>query len=248
MALRDELIRQGRMLFRWRTYLPLLFVPVFLVGLGSAERLERAAGDAVDDVYDWACVAISLVGLGWRAFVSGTVPHGTSGRNTRRQKAAVLNTSGAYSVVRHPLYLGNFLVFLGVLMSPGVPWLVLVGCLSYMAYYERIMLVEEEYLGEVFGTAYRVWSDATPAFLPRWSNWRPPELPFCARAALKKEYATLLGVAVTFAVLDHVEDWLAGVPVTLERDTVVPALIVTAFCLLVRLLHKHTRALHVPAR
>ena len=32
----------------------------------------------------------------------------TSGRNTHDQVADSLNTSGIYSIVRHPLYVGNF--------------------------------------------------------------------------------------------------------------------------------------------
>lgn len=48
----------------------------------------------------------------------GQVPKGTSGRNTSQQVADTLSTDGVYSVVRHPLYLGNFLMCMGVSMMP----------------------------------------------------------------------------------------------------------------------------------
>ncbi|MGB8874133.1 MAG: hypothetical protein WCC75_12145, partial [Desulfobaccales bacterium] len=44
----------------------------------------------------------------------GLPPRGTSGRNTQGQVAETLNTTGIYSLVRNPLYLGNFLIWLGL--------------------------------------------------------------------------------------------------------------------------------------
>ncbi|MGC9453013.1 MAG: methyltransferase family protein, partial [Oceanipulchritudo sp.] len=51
---------------------------------------------------------------------------GTSGRNTKQQVAYSLNTTGFYSVVRNPLYLGNFFMYLGIALFTHHWWLVLV--------------------------------------------------------------------------------------------------------------------------
>ena len=53
----------------------------------------------------------------------GFTPRGTSGRNTKEgQVAESLNTLGMYSMCRHPLYLGNLLMWLGIVMYMGHLW------------------------------------------------------------------------------------------------------------------------------
>lgn len=67
-----------------------------------------------ESTWAWSCIAVSLFGLLIRAVTIGFTPKGTSGRNTKEgQVAEVLNTKGIYSVVRHPLYLGNYFMWLG---------------------------------------------------------------------------------------------------------------------------------------
>ncbi|NLL27934.1 MAG: DUF1295 domain-containing protein [Bacteroidales bacterium] len=47
------------------------------------------------------------------------IPKGISGKNTEKQIADFLNTKGMYSIVRHPLYLGDFLMWLGLFIYIG---------------------------------------------------------------------------------------------------------------------------------
>ena len=115
---------------------------------------------------------VALAGLGVRAYVAGHVPQGTSGRNTRSQICEGLNTDGAYSMVRHPLYLGNFLIWLGVALVPRSAWLLLLVTAAFWIYYERIMYAEEEFLRNKFGERYLFWArthtrvPAQPSALP----------------------------------------------------------------------------------
>ena len=102
MTYHEKCIAAGNRLFRWRSYLPLALVPLALLAL-------REAGAPAGGTQLWrlGCLGLSLVGFAIRCVTKGTVPKGTSGRNTKRLKAAALNTTGMYSVVRHPLYLGD---------------------------------------------------------------------------------------------------------------------------------------------
>ena len=102
------------------------------------------------------------------------MPKDTSRRNTGRPQAETLNTTGLYSVVRHPLYLGNYLMWLGVALFPGAWWAPVIVSLVFWLYYERIMFAEEEFLRRQFGEHYTAWAAATPAFLPRLGRWRSP--------------------------------------------------------------------------
>ena len=251
MTLRDEFRRQGETLFRFRGWTFLAALALFAVALRDSEWIEQRFGDTADDVYDFACLGVSLVGLALRVFVAGMVPGRTSGRNTRKgQVADALNTTGPYSVVRHPLYFANFLIGFGLALAPGSPWFALVMVLGFALVFERIMLAEEEFLRSRFGARFAEWASRTPAFLPNPSLWRPPALPYSARTALKREYLTALEILLIFAVLDYAEDAIASglEAVRWEPETTIAALAGGAAALVVRFLRKRTRVLHVAGR
>ena len=208
MALRDEMARSGRYLFRWRSYLPLLFVPILMAALANYDR--PGGSSALDLLWEGFCGAIAAAGLLLRALTVGYVPAHTSGRNTDRQVAEVLNVSGMYSVVRHPVYLGNFLIWLGVVSFARTGWLVLVAVLAFCIYYERIMLAEEDFLRERFAGEFEDWAARTPAFIPALGRWIPPDLPFCWRTVLSRENSTLLATVVIFFLLEVAGKFFAG--------------------------------------
>jgi len=204
MALQDEMVRQGTWLFRYRSYLPLLlFAVVFPVAATAPHPPSTLRAERGWEVF---CLATSLFGLAIRAYVAGTTPRGTSGRNTRRQAAETLNTTGLYSVMRHPLYLGNFFIWIGVAMLPRLWWLACLVALVFWLYYERIMAAEEAFLRSRFGEAFEEWAVRTPAFVPALRQWKPAALPFCARAVLRREYSGLFGVLVALAAVDSLGD------------------------------------------
>ena len=205
MTIHNELKKQGNWLFRWRSFLPLLILPIMLVALQESEYLERVLG--VDDLF-WEifCLLVSLTGLAIRCLTIGYTPKGTSGRNTKSQIAEVLNTTGMYSVVRHPLYLGNFMIFLGIVLFIQVWWFVLIAVLAFCIYYERIIFAEEEFLREKYGAPFLEWAEKTPAFLPKFKKWQKPVLPFSFRNVLKKEHTAFFVITTSFPVLDFLED------------------------------------------
>ena len=82
-----------------------------MVGLTSFTYLGQR--HVINEAWQMLCISVSFLGLFIRIVTVGRAPIGTSGRNTREQVANTLNTTGIYSLVRHPLYLGNYLVFLG---------------------------------------------------------------------------------------------------------------------------------------
>jgi len=199
MALWDECERVGNWFFRWRSYLPLLLLVLFLLTLYD---LAQVPGSTVPGrVWELFCLGISGLGLFVRILTVGFVPRGTSGRNTRNQVASVLNTSGMYSLVRHPLYLGNFLMWLGIALFLGVWWLTLIFCLTFWLYYEKIMYAEEVFLQEKFAESFQTWAARTPLFIPRLRGWQAPTLEFSWRSALKREYASFFAMISIFFTL-----------------------------------------------
>ena len=203
MALREEFEDSGKWLFRWRGYLPLaLFVPV-IAGLSNS---AGAGVQRIDALWEAICVAVSLVGLAVRIATVGHAPGGTSGRRTVGGPSAIaLNTSGLYSVVRHPLYLGNYFQWLGVAMLPGNPWVVVTISLIFWLYYERIMFAEEEYLRRSFPAEFVAWSAQTPAFIPDVARWKTAALPFCWRTAIQREYSGVFALVAAFAFVSMLD-------------------------------------------
>ncbi len=103
MGQKLDAARLGMVLFRWRSYLPLLLFAILVPALRDFRYpLDNAVADCL---WELLCLSLAFAGLAVRCHTSGTVPAGTSGRNTKRQKASVLNMTGWYSVVRNPLYL-----------------------------------------------------------------------------------------------------------------------------------------------
>jgi protein-S-isoprenylcysteine O-methyltransferase Ste14 len=205
MALQEELEKQGNWLFRNRSTLPLIvvFAGIF-VFIWTEYHPENywLKNEDIRHYVTWFCILISMIGLAIRVFTVGYTPANTSGRNTANQLADELNTTGIYSVVRHPLYLGNFFMWLGPVVLTGQLWFVAVVCLFYWVYYERIMFAEEQFLRRKFGEVYTSWAAKVPAFIPEWGKYVKSALPFSWKKVLKKEKNGLVNVFAIFCLMD----------------------------------------------
>jgi protein-S-isoprenylcysteine O-methyltransferase Ste14 len=82
------------------------------------------------------------------------------------QKTRSLATTGVYSYVRHPQYIGFILVMFGFLLQwPTVLTLAMFPVLVWM--YIHLAHVEEREAIAEFGDAYRDYAARVPGFLPR---------------------------------------------------------------------------------
>jgi protein-S-isoprenylcysteine O-methyltransferase Ste14 len=246
--LKKEFVKQGNWLFRWRSYLPLLILPILFLAIRETEHSEQFLGQTLDYYYKIFCILVSILGMVVRFMVIGFVPKGTSGRNTRQQVANTLNVSGMYSLVRHPLYLGNFLISLGIVMFVEVWWFVLIYMLAFWIYYERIMFAEEEYISEKFGESYLKWSENTPAFIPKFSGWKSSSLHFSVKNIIKREISGFLAIIVSFTLLDFIEDIISTGIIKIETSSKIVLSIGLLVFLLVVILIKKTRIFSVDGR
>ncbi len=205
MALQEEMEKQGIWLFKYRSFLPLIILFIGTVLYIRTEMYPETfilEGTSYEIYFEMFCLLISLAGLGVRIGTVGYTPKNTSGRNTSQQVADTLNTTGMYSLVRHPLYVGNFLMWLGVGMLTGNFWFVIVFCFFYWVYYERIMFAEEQFLRRKFGQQYLEWSKDVPAFIPNFKNFKKSNLDFSWKKILKKEKNGLFALFLIFLIFD----------------------------------------------
>lgn len=89
------------------------------------------------------------------------------------RKDSTLTVAGPYAHVRNPLYVGSFLVGLGVTIAGGVALFVVLFLTFYLLVYSRTALVEARFLEDRYGEAYRSYAAQVPLFIPRASPWRP---------------------------------------------------------------------------
>jgi len=192
--------------------------------------------------------AVSMFGLLIRGYTIGRTPFGTSGRNTRNQVAESLNTTGIYSMLRNPLYLGNFFMMFGVVMSIRIWSIGLIFILVFWLYYEKIILTEEHFLKSKFGETYISYANQTPAFVPSFKNYKSSHLPFSFKNVLKREYSGFFGVICTFTALDLLSNIIVLKKVALDKVWIIIFIIGLAIYLTLRTLKKKTKLLHVEGR
>jgi protein-S-isoprenylcysteine O-methyltransferase Ste14 len=241
MPLQEEFEEIGNRFFRWRSYLPLFMGALFIAALLSYRH--PLAAPRPGPAWQMGCLLVSMIGLLLRFYTVGFAPRGTSGRNTRGQVAEVLNTSGMYSIVRNPLYLGNFLIWLGLALFIQVWWCTVIVVLCFTLFYERIIFAEEKFLREKFGAAFVDWAVKTPAIIPQFRNWRPPELAFSWKSGFKREYSSFFAMIASFTALAIIRDSLQAGKISLDQTW----LMIFAFGLIIyltlRTLKKKTQLL-----
>jgi protein-S-isoprenylcysteine O-methyltransferase Ste14 len=281
--LKNEMPRRGQWLFVRRSFVPLLLLPVIALVLAEdrvGEFLSRyvsfeftgrhaAQPKQWEYVWDGTCLAISMIGVVVRAIAVGYAAENTSGRNTREgQRADELNTTGLYSLVRNPLYLGNLVITLGVLFTVRSWELVAIFILAFFLYYERIIFAEEAFLEGKFGDAYREWAAATPCLLPRifpcrgaplpphppagtaepkWRygvvRWVRPPRRFSWRRAVRSEYQSVFGIVVAILAIKLGRDFLEGRPFEIDPVRGIAFVAAAALYVVVRTIKKRTRLL-----
>lgn len=104
----------------------------------------------------WPGAVLAGLGIAVRLWASGHV-----------KKDRELATGGPYALVRHPLYLGNHLLFVGFCLASGLWWSALVWLVVTLLYYPPAIRHEDAKLESLFGEAWRAWHSVTPAIVPR---------------------------------------------------------------------------------
>lgn len=250
MALQKEFELQGNWLFRWRSFLPLT---ILLLGMTEFIQTIHKSGILFSTIvshwhlYEAICLFVGLLGAAVRIYTVGHTPVGTSGRNTTLQVADSLNTTGVYSVVRHPLYLGNFLMWLSLALLTCSDGFVVSFILAYWLYYERIMYAEEQYLIGKFGDSYLRWAGRTPAFIPDFRKFVPSRLPFSWKKVVKKEKNGVFALFFLFSLFDGVAAWQSNL-IFVNRYLLGCTIISGVAYVILKYVKKHTHLLDEKGR
>ena len=155
-------------------------------------------------VWNATGLCVLLLGQGLRVWAAGCM--GSAGRS-KRLKAATLLTAGPYAYMRNPLYLGNFLLCLGVMFFTESSLLLLLSGLIFWVLYLPLVSVEEEFLQEQFGADYLAYRQTVPRIVPRFTAAKQEPGAF-RWSNLRKEYHSVTGVISAVTAIKAIE-WQA---------------------------------------
>src|SRR5690606_27215604 len=140
----QEMARSGKRLFFVRGLYIYTIIAVGAVIVWCTGISGPFADAQANCAWFWLAFAAAASGALVRVVTSGFAALGTSGRAKVAAEAMELNTTGPYSLVRNPLYVGRILNFTGIAMLTG-SWVygAIVFLLAILVY-ERISVYEEE--------------------------------------------------------------------------------------------------------
>jgi protein-S-isoprenylcysteine O-methyltransferase Ste14 len=185
------LVRLGAWTFRQRSWLPVpLGLAVVTLRTGSVEGLWPIVTG----------VALILVGELLRLWAVRHI--GTISRTRTSTRQGPLITSGPFRMVRNPLYLGNWMIWTGLVIASRLIWMLPFAWTVFALQYGTMVIWEESRLRSMFGRQY----DRYALDVPRWVPGRPNELaPLPTRhpwrAVAFSERGTVMAIMVVASLL-----------------------------------------------
>lgn len=192
------LIASGNWFFKVRNGLS----PIVFIALVLLTRPLWRFGDPRDIALMIAGLLVTLSGQVLRAAVIGYAYIKRGGKD-RKVYADTLVQEGFFNHCRNPLYVGNVLILLGLLIAYGSVAAFVIGTAFYLYLYLAITLAEENYLRGRFGEAYDAYVARVNRYLPNFRGLGKSleGMSYDWPKLLRKEYgttfawfSTLLGV------------------------------------------------------
>ena len=155
--------------------------------------------------YPYFIIGIGLIVVGESIRIYGVRFAGGATR-TREVGAPSLCTSGPYSRCRNPLYLGNMIIYCGVVLMAGGQFLwplLFIVFFFFILQYSMIISLEEETLVKLFGDEYQLYRESVPRLFPRISPWVgiDKRVPLTIIQTLKIEKRTLQNIIIIIILI-----------------------------------------------
>jgi protein-S-isoprenylcysteine O-methyltransferase Ste14 len=113
------------------------------------------------DWFIWTLgVSIFILGLLLRIWAQQHLPY-------RLRVKKHLVTTGPYSFLRNPIYLGNLLICLGLVVTSELLWFVPIALFYCFSIYSLAVRYEEGHLSKKYGEPYRKYMSEVPKWFPR---------------------------------------------------------------------------------
>ncbi len=193
------LIAAGNFLFRFRNGV----FPVVLLVLIALFPPRYAGGTPAGDwIVDVIGLGIALLGQGLRAAVIGYA-YIVRGGKGKQVHADDLVTQGFFNVCRNPLYVGNLLIYAGVLVVHNNPWVYGLAGGFFVFAYIAIVAAEETYLSTRFGDSFARYCERVNRWVPDFARLSEATqgMTFNWGRVVVKDYSTAGAWMLTLLVL-----------------------------------------------
>ena len=181
-------VRAGRWLAKRRS---VILAPLFTIALLTARTTSSYPVELLRDLLGLACIIggtrLRLVAASYHEGGHETGPI----------------TAGPYAWIRHPLYLANFLLGLGIILIAGWWPMTVAYLVVFLPVHAVIMCSEETHLTRLYGRQYEDYRRAVPGIFP-WRRYRGPREGRRSGRKIRqgREYLKVLGYAAgIFALL-----------------------------------------------
>ena len=197
------LIAYGNFAFRYRGT---IFPAVLILGLLAFPTSYKGGDVWLDFQYDVIALAIALLGQTVRILTVGLDYIKRGGLN-KQVYADHLVTGGIFAHCRNPLYLGNVMIALGLLVMIDDPLRYAIGAALVVITYRAIVAAEEAFLRGKFGAEFDAYCGTVNRWLPnlRGLGATLQGSSFNWRRILLKETTSFYAWLVAAFVLDGVE-------------------------------------------
>lgn len=176
-------VKIGEWFFKSRDYTP---IPLIILSLIYCEASALTA-----------TLGIMLITFGELFRIYSVAFIGTVSRTRSHSTGQKLITTGPFSYVRNPLYVGNFGITAGVGLFTGVTWIFVLTVVLFAVQYFFIVRFEEDLLIERFGEEYAEFIRTTPRWVPaHLPKLEAIEWPDNFSPSLKSEKNTLTTIFV----------------------------------------------------
>ena len=177
--------------FKYRSYTPIPLVAIILYNAQLANAYV---------VLGLLCIILGESIRFWAVSYAGGITRTTT------VGAATLCTAGPFAHTRNPLYIGNMLMYNGIVLIAGannILAMLMLTWLFFIIQYFLIINLEEQTLTRIFGTTYINYTKNVPRLLPRLFRWKSDDVrqPMTLLNTLRTEKRTLQNIVIFLIII-----------------------------------------------
>ena len=181
----------GNFFFKYRSYTP---IPLAAIILYNAQLANAYV------VLGLLCIILGESIRFWAVSYAGGITRTTT------VGAATLCTAGPFAHTRNPLYIGNMLMYNGIVLIAGannILAMLMLMWLFFIIQYFLIINLEEQTLTRIFGTTYTNYTKNVPRLLPRLFRWKSDDVrqPMTFLNTLRTEKRTLQNIIIFLIII-----------------------------------------------
>lgn len=224
-------LKLGHLLFKHRSFTPIPFIVMVFILFKPLDLEEK------NIVVNISGLLVAIAGEIIRIIAVGYAHSGTSGRESFLI-AEHLNTTGIYSMVRNPLYIGNFFIFSGLIVVFSNILALMIFSHFLIAQYYFIILAEENFLKKEYGSDYENYCSRVRRILPGFKDYKKNQNPFNLKKVIFKENDSLFNLSVIYLlILLYKENVFRGT-ISSSSHYIIPGAILLISYIIIKIIKK----------